>query len=158
MKNYILLSVVSIFLIGAKKPVNQDMQVISAEKQTVYGGVFGSPIVTNYKIEMKSKRNFTLSVDSVYAEGKKDELKLLKDSFNNTTTLKLKKNQIFTMYFYISNVSDVPHQTNPQFSGSRAATPPIKMTNEQALFYYKGGKGKYLMVNNIKIKETIYAP
>ena len=158
MRNYIVLVFLFCIFISAKKPVNQDLQVISAEKQTVYGGVYGSPIVTNYKIVLKSKRNFTIIVDSVYAEGKKDELKLLKDSFNHTKTLKLKKNQSLTMYFYISTVSDVPNQTNPQFSGSRTAASPIKITNEQALFYYKGGKSKYLIVSNIKKNETIFAP
>lgn len=158
MRNYIILSILFWVFVSAKKPINQDLQVLSSEKQTVFGGVFGSPVVTNYKIELKSKRNFTLTVDSIFAEGKKDELKLLKDSFHYTNTLKLKKNQKITMYFSISNVSDVPNQTNPQFSGSRTATSPIKMTNDQALFYYKGGKSKYLMLSNIKKKETIYAP
>ena len=56
MRNYIVLVFLFCIFISAKKPVNQDLQVISAEKQTVYGGVYGSPIVTNYKIVLKSKR------------------------------------------------------------------------------------------------------
>jgi len=66
--------------VAKKSSQAADFTLIRAEKQTFYGGVAGSPVVTTYTMYAKSKRLFWLSVDSGWAEGKADQAIILLDS------------------------------------------------------------------------------
>lgn len=142
----------------APKSCKKDLQLLSAEKQTIFGGVAGSPVVTIYKFKLKAKRSFTFHADTAWAEGKYDAMRIDTDSLGIVSALHLKKGQILTMHFEIRSESSMgggDYQiTDP---GSPQGKAPVKHQDE-VVVRYKGGKCKYLFISNIKTIETIFAP
>lgn len=147
-------------LCSGKSPesCNRDFSVIRAEKQSLFGGVAGSASVTVYTVTLKSRRSFTFTPDTAWAEGKKDGIYIEIDSFNRAGTLKVRKGQMLRVRFEIRSESTMgggDYQLHDP--GSPAGTPPVKHRSE-AMLRYSGGKCKYLFFKDIKMLETIYAP
>ncbi|NQW41905.1 MAG: hypothetical protein HQ463_00535 [Bacteroidetes bacterium] len=149
-------------LIGVTSKVkfgkNLDFEVIKATKQTIVGGVYGSPMVTNYTLNLKALRTFTIVTDSGYAEGKIDNLNITNDSNQIVKKAICKKGKSYVLYFSIIT----PIETNSNFPsdvfvGSREQKIPIK-SSTGILMRYKGGKSKYLVLSKIVTNETVYAP
>ena len=131
---------------------NSDFKLIKATKQMQYGGVVGSPVVTLYDITVKTKRKVSLSLDSAWAEGKKDLVYIILDSAQVSQKKTLKKGQ--TIHFAIAIKSENSslgglEQTVIQ-SGSPSAKNPGK-SGDKVCITYAGGKSKILSISALTI-------
>lgn len=156
-----LIGLIIVFQIFSCKSVpykNKDFDVLEANKQTIFGGVSGSPVVTIYKMKIKALRNMTFYCDSAWAEGKKSDVLIDVDSFKMASQYTVKKGDTLLIHFEIRSESEMGggnYQT--KIPGSIEEKAPIEVTNG-AVMEYKGGKSKYLVFNTITVIETIYAP
>lgn len=154
----ILVLVILLSAFKSKDKCNKEFKLISVTSQTSYGGAAGSGSATTYRIKLKAKRAFTMTSDSGFAQGKADKLIMLKDSFNISDTLQLKKGQIFEVYFVIrEEVQMGGGDYQLIIPGSNTAKAPVN-TKNGAVIRYGGGKDKTMTFSTIKQLETIYAP
>jgi hypothetical protein len=156
----ILLSALIIVLF-AFKPTNEknkDFVVISASKQTIFGGAPGSGISTLCSLKIKALRSFTLICDSAYADNRIARYYVIQRVVHPKDTLKVKKGTVLEILFSIKTESEMgggDHQVkNP---GSRETNPPIAGHKGIILRYY-GGKCNYLSVNNVEKRDDIILP
>lgn len=157
---YLLFLIIPLFIAGTKPkyPSNLDFKIISTSKQVINGGVYGSPIVSNYTLKIKALSSFVLTADTAFAEGRKDKITILNDSNQIVKKSKILKNKIYTVYFSIIT----PTSTNNNFpennfTGSPEGNCKIK-SPLQIVLMYKGGKSKYLIPLKINNTNTVYAP
>ncbi len=137
---------------------NRDFQVMSSTMQTSYGGAAGSGSATTYRIKIKANRTFTLICDSGFAQGKADAYVIVTDTFNQSSSRKLKKGEIFEFVLSIRDESSIGGgDFQKTFPGSPAANLP-KKTKGALVIRYKGGKCKTLSINNLTKLEPILAP
>lgn len=142
----------------AIKTGNKDFKVLSASSQTVYGGAAGSPVTTQYIIRLKALRCFTMSKDSAYAEGKIDVFQIVNGESTQSDKMKLKKGNLLTLMFTIVTPSDMGGADyQMKFPGSPLAQAPIA-SKSGVVIRYKGGKSRYLVVEDIKVTEPVIAP
>lgn len=140
------------------KQTNKDFSIISAEKQTFFGGAVGSPVVTLYKMKLKALRSFTFQADSAWAEGKIDAVLIDIDSFNTAHEKDLKKGDELNLHFEIRSESVIGGgDYQLKTPGSREIPAPVDVKNG-VLMYYKGGSSKYLIFSDIITKEPVMAP
>jgi hypothetical protein len=138
------------------KDKNRDFKVIKTEKQVLYGGLPGSPVVAHYSIQLKVRRNFSIELDSAWADGKIDQLFVAIDSFNSDTKAEFKKGEIVNLYFDIKTESEIGGgDYQYKLPGSLEAKPPIEV-KKGILLRYSGGKRKYLTINDISNLEPIF--
>lgn len=136
--------------VAKKSSQAADFTVIRAEKQTFYGGVAGSPVVTTYTMYAKSKRLFWLSVDSGWAEGKADQAIILLDSGKTCQKKKVKIGEIIRFQVQIKTASNIGGGDNQwQLPGSVESKSPARVKNSLCI-RYKSVKNKYLTINVIK--------
>lgn len=149
---------VLMFAFQTVKDKNKDFQVISATKQTSFGGVAGSPVSTNYLIKIIALRTMTLKADSIFAEGRIDRFYILKDSFNLLNSLKLTKGKTIEISVTIKSDSEMGGgDYQIKIPGSRATNPPFAVENS-IIMRYSGGKNKYLTIRSVQKKPDILMP
>lgn len=154
---FILLGIISISATH-KKTVKCDFVLVSAQKQTSYGGVAGSPVVTRYTIKIKPLRSFKFIADSAYGEDKIDKFTIQKKDFSTVDSLYIKKGKVITIVFDITTATDFGSMDFPnKFESSPSRKTPITSTTGVVL-RYKGGKNKYFDVLKITEIPAIYAP
>ncbi len=159
-KNFFFLLLIPIFWAGTKPkyPKNLDFVILSASKQVINGGVYGSPKVSNYTLKIKAIRSFTFTADTAYAEGRKNKITILNDSNQIVKKCKVIKNKTYTVFFSIAT----PTQTDSNFPennflGSPEGKCKIKSPTKTVVLY-KGGKSKYLLPAKISALEEVHAP
>lgn len=160
MRQLFILFVISIlsFSFLCKKKESKDFKFISAQKQVLFGGVAGSPVISLYRIKLKAIRNFECICDSSYAEGKIDELFIQKDSFNTVQKLLLKKGQIVEFVYSVKTAAEMGGgDYQIEMPGSNEKTHPLTQENS-ILLMYKGGKNAYFLVKNYETLAPIFAP
>jgi hypothetical protein len=123
-----------------------------------YGGIYGSPMVTVYALQMEVKRGFEMVCDSSYAEGKIDELIIQIDSFNTSQTAILQKSQLVTCILSlktesVQNAGDFQVIT----PGSLDRKAPTNITKSVCL-KYKGGRSNMFIINDIIELKPLMAP
>jgi hypothetical protein len=135
----------------AKKSISPvDFTVLRAEKQTFYGGVAGSPVVTTYTLYAKSKRSFWISVDTAWAENKADQVLILLDSGKTSQRKKVKIGEILRFQVQIKTAGNIGGGDNQwQIPGSVESKSPAHVKNLLCI-RYKSDKIKYLTINTIK--------
>jgi hypothetical protein len=123
-----------------------------------YGGVYGSPMVTVYTLQMEVKRGFEMVCDSSCAEGKIDELIIQIDSFNTSQTTLLQKGQLVTCLLSIKTES-VQNAGDFQITtpGSLERKAPEDIPNSVCL-KYKGGRSNILIISDIIELKPLMAP
>ena len=144
-----------IILTGEISAQNNDFTIIKATKQMQYGGVMGSPIVSYYEVSIKAKRKLTLSIDSAWADGKKDQAYILLDSSQIGIKKTVKKGQLLTIAVAIKSESSSLgglDQTATQ-PGSPSSNAPCKQPSKICI-PYSGGKSKMLTFNNLTILQA----
>lgn len=152
------IAILTLFSFTPRKEVNKDLVLVSAVKQTIIGGVAGSPAITRYTIKVKSKRSFTIISDSAFAEGKIAMFEIQKDSFTATSQKYLKKGYTAVIGFSLVIPTEMGGSNYPVIiEGSPSAKCPIA-SGTGVVIRYKGGKSKYLDITKIKESETLYAP
>jgi hypothetical protein len=150
-----LLNTIAIFITGVLSAQNNDFTIIKASKQMQYGGVMGSPIVSYYEVSIKAKRKLTISIDSAWAEGKKDQAYILLDSSQIGVKKIVKKGQVLTIAVAIKSESSLLgglDQTATQ-AGSPSSNAPCKQPSKICI-PYSGGKSKMLSFNNLTILQA----
>ncbi|MEZ4804690.1 MAG: hypothetical protein R2852_04190 [Bacteroidia bacterium] len=155
---YIPLLLLSLLVLSFEcvKDKNRDFKVLKTEKQVIYGGLPGSPVVAHYSIQVKARRDFQIELDSGWADGKIDQLFVSIDSFHSDTKAELKKGEIVNLYFDIKTESEIGGgDYQYKVPGSLDAKPPIEL-KKGILIRYSGGKHKYLTINDISILEPIF--
>jgi hypothetical protein len=141
-----------------KKKESKDFKFISAQKQVLFGGVAGSPVVSLYRIKLKAIRNFEMICDSSYAEGKIDELFIQKDSFNTVQKLNIKKGQTFEFVFSVKTAAEMGGgDFQMEIPGSIEKNHPLAQENS-VLLIYSGGKTNYFLVKKFDVLNPIFAP
>ncbi|MDP2175995.1 MAG: hypothetical protein Q8K70_08810 [Bacteroidota bacterium] len=155
----LLIGIVFSSFLCPKKNKN-DFIIVSAVKQTVFGGVAGSPVVTIYKIKLKALKFFQIKCDSSYAEGKIDKLIIQLDSFNSSESKVLKKGEVVDFIYAISSEAQIGGGDYQEIiPGSPERKSPIDMDKGVLLVYQKNdGIIRYFKVENIKEQAPIYAP
>lgn len=156
MKYFLFL--ISLFVVFGFSPtqVNKDFTVISATQKTTYGGVRGSPIVTEYRIKLKAKKGFDFSTDSAHYMGKKDVYNIVKSDFSYLKSIKLKSKQEVDLLFVTKTDTEIfSGDTSEIYPGSLNSELKIEDTKNLILFY-KGGKSKCLQISVIKKEPTVY--
>ena len=151
MRYLIILSISVLCLSAVPKPNPVlDFTVLRAEKQTFYGGVAGSPVVTTYTLYARAKRTFKISVDSGWAEGKADRAYILLDSAKSRSDWAVDIGEIVRFQVQIKTASTLGGGNNQwQIPGSVDSKSPIRVKN-LLCFRYKGQKTNYLTINTIK--------
>ena len=149
------------FLALSFKPVkvkNKDFQVISATKQTIYGGVAGSPVTTSFVIRLKALRSFTLTADSLFSDNKADRFGIMKDSFNQVDVMKVKKGQTIDIVASIKTATEMGGSDYQlKIPGSPDSITPKEVAEGVMLRYY-GGKNKCLIIKTVIKKQDIFMP
>jgi len=152
------LSLFSIFVVFGFSPTqeNKDFTVISATQKTTYGGVRGSPIVTEYRIKLRAKRGFDFSTDSAHYLGKKDVFNIVKSDFSYLKSIKLKSKQELDLLFVTKTDTEI-------FSGDTSEIYPGSLNSElktedtkNFILFYNGGKSKCLKISSIKKEPTVF--
>jgi hypothetical protein len=149
---YLFLITLTIVCMSVAKKASQaaDFKVIRAEKQTFYGGVAGSPVVTTYTLIAKSRIKQIISVDSGWAEGKADQALILLDSGKTCQKKKVKIGEIIKFQVQIKTASNIGGGDNQwQMPGSVESKSPARVKNSLCI-RYKSGKNKYLTISMIK--------
>jgi hypothetical protein len=149
---YLIILSISILCLSAVPKPNPvlDFTVLRAEKQTFYGGVAGSPVVTTYTLYARAKRTFKISVDSGWAEGKADRAYILLDSAKSRSDWAVDIGEIVRFQVQIKTASTLGGGNNQwQIPGSVDSKSPIRVKN-LLCFRYKGQKTNYLTINTIK--------
>ncbi len=157
---YILFIILLISAFKCKQPLNKNSDFVlkSATKMKYYGGVYGSPMVTVYTLQMEVKRGFEMVCDSSYAEGKIDELIIQIDSFNTSQSAILQKSQLVTCILSlktesVQNAGDFQVIT----PGSLDRKAPTDIPKSVCL-KYKGGRSNMLIINDIIELKPLMAP
>ena len=157
---YILFVILLISAFKCKQPLNKNSDFVlkSATKMIYYGGIYGSPMVTVYALQMEVKRGFEMVCDSSYAEGKIDELIIQIDSFNTSQTAILQKSQLVTCILSlktesVQNAGDFQVIT----PGSLDRKAPTNITKSVCL-KYKGGRSNMFIINDIIELKPLMAP
>jgi hypothetical protein len=141
-----------------EKPCNRDFKVVKATKQTFYGGVAGSPVVTVYKLTLQTKRKMLLTPDSAWAEDRIDQVVIDVDSFTTVNSHRVKRGETVHLRFEIRSDSEIGGgDYQMKIPGSRAAKAPVNVKNGVVL-QYKGGKHKTLVISDITTLETVFYP
>jgi hypothetical protein len=151
----IFLTCIAFIMSWALSAQNNDFKVIKASKQMQYGGVMGSPIISYYEVRVKAKRKLSISVDSAWAEGKKDQAYILLDSSQIGVKKTVKKGQILTIAVAIKSESSSLgglDQTATQ-PGSPSSSSPCN-TPSKICIPYTGGKSKMLSFNNLTVLQA----
>jgi hypothetical protein len=120
-----------------------------------YGGVVGSPVISYYEVSVKAKRKLTISIDSAWAEGKKDQAFMLLDSSQIGIKKTVKKGQILTIAVAIKSESSSLgglDQTATQ-PGSPNGVAPCKAPSKICI-PYSGGKSKMLTINSLTVLKA----
>jgi hypothetical protein len=149
---YLFLITLTIVCMSVAKKASQaaDFTVIRAEKQSFYGGVAGSPVVTTYTLIAKSRIKQIISVDSGWAEGKADQALILLDSGKTCQKKKVKIGEIIKFQVQIKTASNIGGGDNQwQMPGSVESKSPARVKNSLCI-RYKSGKNKYLTISMIK--------
>lgn len=151
MRYFIILSIAILCLSAVPKPNPPlDFTVLKAEKQTFYGGVAGSPVVTTYTLYAKAKRTFHISADSGWAEGKSDRACILLDSGKCRQDWIVDIGEIVRFQVQIKTASTLGGGNNQfEIPGSVDRKSPIRVKNLLCI-RYKGNKNNYLIINSIK--------
>ena len=134
---------------------NNDFKIIKASKQMQYGGVVGSPVISYYEVSVKAKRKLTISIDSAWAEGKKDQAFMLLHSSQIGIKKTVKKGQILTIAVAIKSESSSLgglDQTAIQ-PGSPNGVAPCKAPSKLCIPYL-GGKSKMLTINSLTVLKA----
>jgi hypothetical protein len=159
MRIFFILSIA--ILTFAFKPVkekNKDFQVISAVRQTTFGGVAGSPVSTLYKVRLKVLRPFTLIADSIFAQDQVDRFSIVKDSFTQVDTLKLKKGMTIELLVALKTATDMGGSDfQLKIPGSREVKTPVQAAGGMVIRYF-GGKNKCLTIKSVEKKPDIFMP
>ncbi len=149
---YLIILSISILCLSAVPKPNPvlDFTVLRAEKQTFYGGVAGSPVVTTYTLYARAKRSFKISVDSGWAEGKADRAYILMDSAKTRSDWAVDIGEIVRFQVQIKTASNIGGGDNQwQLPGSVESKSPARVKNSLCI-RYKSVKNKYLTINAIK--------
>jgi hypothetical protein len=147
-----------VFAFKPSEPCNRDFKVLSAQKQTFYGGVAGSPVVTVYKVTLQAKRKMLLTSDSAWAEDRIDQLVIDVDSFKTVNSHRVKRGETVHLRFENRSDSEIGGgDYQMKVPGSRQNKAPFDVKNGIVLSY-KGGKSKTLVINNITTLETVFYP
>jgi hypothetical protein len=157
---WISLMAVLMVVFGFKpdKPCNRDFKVISAQKQTFYGGVAGSPVVTVYKLTLKAKHKMLLTTDSAWAEDRIDQVVIDVDSFTTLNSHRVKRGEIVHLRFEIRSDSELGGgDYQMKVPGSRSAKAPLDV-KKGIVLNYRGGKSKTLVFSDITTLETVFYP
>ena len=131
---------------------NSDFKLIKATKQMQYGGVVGSPVVTLYDITVRTKRKVKISLDSAWAEGKKDLVYLVLDSGKVYQNKTLKKGQ--TIHFTLAIKSKNSSLGGLDQTVLQSGSPDAKNSGkpgDKVCITYTGGKSKILSVSALTI-------
>lgn len=154
----LLLGLFSMAATCKKVKVKPEFTLISAEKQTRFGGVAGSPVVTRYTIKLKTTAAFNFICDSAFAEDKKDKFTIQKIDFTTVDSMKVKKGKLITIVFDITTASDFGSPDFPtRFESSPSAKVPLE-SKTGIVLRYKGGKQRYFAIQSITEQPAIYAP
>lgn len=139
-----------LFSFRCQQHQNKDFSVLKIEEKTYFGGVAGSGVTTTYRIVLKAKRSFEMTVDSAYSKGKKDQIFIVKDSFNLVERLKIEKGKEIVLSFSTRTASELGGGDYQMIiPGSPEKAAPIGKASD-LFFYYKGGKSDYLLSEKIK--------
>lgn len=143
-----------------KFPETKEIKIDSVVLSRFYPGVYGAPIVYNVLIYCKTKVNCGskvksdfFKVDSLWMDEKVGSANLLLNKSSNP----LRKGQSFRIMSRIEfpTNKDMP---NVEFQVNASVTPPIKH-NGRALFrYFIGGKKVYVVIPEVILGTTVYAP
>jgi|GEM_PF-2019888 len=140
------------------KPCNRDFKVLNATKQTFYGGVAGSPVVTVYKLTLQAKRKMLLTPDSAWAEDRMDQVVIDVDSFTSVNSHRVKRGETLHLRFEIRSDSEIGGgDYQMKIPGSRESKAPGNVKNGIVL-QYKGGKHNTLVISDIATLETVFYP
>ncbi|MES2616490.1 MAG: hypothetical protein V4613_01345 [Bacteroidota bacterium] len=154
---FILLGIISLSA-SQKKAVKCDFVLISAQKQTSYGGVAGSPVVTRYVVKIKPLRSFKFVADSAYAEEKIDKFTVQKKDFSTVDSLYINKGKVITIVFDITTATDFGSLDFPsKFESSPTRKTPVTSATG-IVIRYKGGKHRYFDINKVTEMPAVYAP
>ena len=151
----IFLTCIALIMSWTMSAQNNDFKIIKASKQMQYGGVVGSPVISYYEVSVKAKRKLTISIDSAWAEGKKDQAYMLLDSSQIGIKKTVKKGQILTIAVAIKSESSSLgglDQTATQ-PGSPNGVAPCKAPSKICI-PYSGGKSKMLTINSLTVLKA----
>jgi hypothetical protein len=132
--------------------------VLKAEHNTLFPGVQGAPIVDNYTLTLRFKRNTTFMVDSAWAKGRADKLEIAYAN-GNAFTGRVRTGDVLIIRLRIYTATAEPGTPGfEHYTGSPTTEPPRKHRG-QLLFRYGFVDLRYgFSVMNIIQRESVYAP
>jgi hypothetical protein len=143
-----------------KFPETKEIKIDSVVLSRFYPGVYGAPIVYNVLIYCKTKVNCGskvksdfLRVDSLWMDEKVGSAGLVLNKSSNP----LRKGQSFRIMSRIEfpTNKDMP---NVEFQVNASVNPPIKHNGRAVFRYFIGGKKVYVVIPDVILGTTVYAP
>lgn len=143
-----------------KFPETKEIKIDSVVLSRFYPGVYGAPIVYNVLIYCKTKVNCGskvksdfLRVDSLWMDEKLGSAGLILNKSSNP----LRKGQSFRIMSRIEfpTNKDMP---NVELQVNASVNPPIKHNGRAVFRYFIGVKKVYVIIPDVILGNTVYAP
>ncbi len=143
-----------------KFPETKEIKIDSVVLSRFYPGVYGAPIVYNVLIYCKTKVNCGskvksdfLRVDSLWMDEKLGSAGLILNKSSNP----LRKGQSFRIMSRIEfpTNKDMP---NVELQVNTSVNPPIKHNGRAVFRYFIGVKKVYVIIPDVILGNTVYAP